>query len=129
MPWSSYLAPPPDSEEEDERREDVAKKRLDEAVARLNEVGSLQALLESEAFRDFIWRVLSRCHIFASTYHDDPRRAALMEGERNIGLWVLKEVNEADPKKFTVMMEKAAVQASEDARVVREDAAQFRRNP
>jgi hypothetical protein len=116
------------TEEGDEHREEVNRKRTDEAVERLNDVAKLQWLMEQETFRDFMWRLLTRCHIFASIWEQNYGRMSLLEGERNVGLWLLKEIGEASPDQLFAMQQKATQAASAQAREERERAAKLRRS-
>jgi hypothetical protein len=115
-----------DERDEDEQRGEIERKRLEEGVSRLNEVEQVKWLMEKQPFRDFIWRVLARCNVFASVWDQNYGRMSLMEGQRNIGLWLLKELAEASPDQFLAMQQKANRAAGEEARESREAAARKR---
>jgi hypothetical protein len=112
----------------DDAREEIGRKRTDEAIERLNEVAKIQWLMEQEVFRDFMWRVLTHCRVFASVFDNNYGRMSLMEGSRNVGLWLLKELGEASPDQLFAMQQKATRAASAQAREEREQAAKLRRS-
>lgn len=89
------------------REEQVRQAQLLEALDREGEVAQLAALLSQEPVRDLLWRVLSRCHIFGSTYSRVFGDMAHAEGQRNIGLWLLSEIGGADPAALMEMQLKA----------------------
>lgn len=97
----------PDALDLDAAQGQVQQTRLLEEMDRDGELGQLGTLLQDEAFRDFLWRVLSKCHIYQSTYQKNFGDMALLEGKRQIGLWLLSEVCEADPGAELAMKDKA----------------------
>lgn len=113
-------------EGDDAAQAQVAIKREDEALQRLTEVAQLKDMLELEPLRDFLWRLLGRCHAFASTWDANYGKMSFAEGERNIGLWLLHEISEANPDALLAMQTKANRQASENARQQREAAVKRR---
>lgn len=97
----------PDALDLDADHTQVQKTRLLEEIDRDGEVGQLGTLLQDEGMRDFLWRVLSQCHIFQSTYQKNFGDMALLEGKRQIGLWLLSEICAADPQAEIAMKQKA----------------------
>lgn len=112
----------------EEGEELVARKRLGEAVERLSDVAKLQWLMEQETFRDFMWQVLTHCHVFKSVFDQNYGRMSLLEGERNVGLWLMSLLGDASPDQLFAMQQKATRQAAETAREERERAAKLRRS-
>lgn len=86
---------------------EVQEKRLLEAMDRAGELNQLRELLVLEPARDLLWRVLNKCRVFQSTYNKNFGDMAFAEGQRNIGLWLLSEVCEADPQAEIAMKAKA----------------------
>jgi hypothetical protein len=97
----------PDAIDLDAAQTQVQEHRLLEEMDRDGEIAQLNKLLQDEGFRDFMWRVLSRCNIYQTTYQKNFGDMALMEGMRQIGLWLLKEICEADPQAQIVMQQKS----------------------
>ena len=57
--------------------------------------------------RRFIWRLLSITGIFRSSFSGDSNRTFFQEGERNIGLQVMRDINEVCPEKMAEMIREA----------------------
>ncbi len=73
----------------------IAEREEELEVQREKELADLKDLLELPLGRRFIWRMLSKCHVFQTSI--GPNMEAL-EGERNIGLQLWNEVVEAYPE-------------------------------
>lgn len=114
-------------EEADPKRQITDEERKREAIRELNEIEQLRALLESEAVRDFLFRLMAKCHVFTSIFDTHYGKMAFMEGERNIGLWLGARVVLANPAAFRAMREKAETEASEARRRELERAAGLKR--
>ena len=91
----------------EEAQDEVKEKRLLEAMDRDGELLQLKTLLDQEPVRDLLWRVLNKCRVFQSTYNKNFGDMAFSEGQRNIGLWLLSEICEADPRAEIAMKQKA----------------------
>lgn len=109
--------------DDDEGRERVHRKREDEALQRIVEVAQLKELLEHEAVRDVMWKILGHCKVFAQTWSANYGQASFEEGKRSIGLWLLTQIIEASPEAYQAMQLKSARAQSEAARQTREEAA------
>lgn len=65
----------------------------------------LRAVLDTAEGRRFVWRVLERGAAFRASYDpDNPLRMAFAEGRRSIGLWLLAELQAAEPVSFPALM-------------------------
>ena len=91
----------------EEAQQQVQEKRLLEELDRNGELEQLKELLSVEPMRDFMWRILGKCHIYESTYQRNFGDMALLEGKRQVGLWLLSEICEADPQAEIAMKQKA----------------------
>jgi hypothetical protein len=102
----------------------VDKARARESVERDNEIASLRGILQVDAVRDFLWRIMERSQMF-----EDPMQANFgivghSLGRAAMGKWIMGEIVEADPNAWLTMqhthyakqMEKAALDAAEAAR-------------
>lgn len=69
-----------------------------------NELDDLKLILNTEHGRRFIWRYLSDCGIFRSSYVTEPHDTAYNEGRRAVGLKLLAEVTEAMPEAYSLMV-------------------------
>ncbi len=86
----------------DEKQVKELKTKLE--LAREREIGEFRAILETEAGRAFVWRILEKCKIYdTSVVHELATFVAL--GEKNIGSWLINEVFTSDLGAFTLMMQ------------------------
>lgn len=74
--------------------------------ARREELRDLEFVLSSREGRRFVWKLLEMCGVFTSSFTGNSQ-TFFLEGQRNIGLKVLADVNEASLEKYVVMMKEA----------------------
>jgi hypothetical protein len=67
-----------------------------------SEINDLKFLLSTDQGRRFIWKLISKCGVFRQSFTGNSQ-TFFMEGERNIGLFVLDSVMEADPEAYVKM--------------------------
>ena len=67
----------------------------------------LRTILDTYGGRAYIWRMLSRCGVFQLSYTGDPQSTFFREGQRDIGLYILKEIMTLDPTSFQKMQQEA----------------------
>ena len=60
-------------------------------------VSDLRELLRLPAGKRYFWRLLETCHMFSSTFTGNST-GNFMEGERNVGLKVFRDILQVDPK-------------------------------
>lgn len=85
--------------------EEEVKKAIDkDEVDRLNILSALNNMIKDRGGRMWIWNMLSSCHVFNSSMTGD-NKTFFHEGERNVGLSILRDVMEADPSAFAKMTE------------------------
>lgn len=88
--------------------EDHVRRRTEELEAQAKrEQEELKKILDTYAGRAFIWRILTECKIFSSSFTGDTEHTFFNEGKRAIGLQVLTEVLQLYPKAFTLMQSEA----------------------
>ena len=80
------------------RKADVKKK--DEERQELDDV---KQLLNSPHGRRFVWRYLGICGVFRSSFTGNSE-TFFNEGQRNIGLQLLGDVNRANPEAYVTML-------------------------
>ena len=76
------------------------------------ELYELQGLLKSYAARFFLWRLLSECGIYKAlpiSAEDMPSDA----GRKDIGLWLLSELEMADSGAYSLMRDEAVSRDAE----------------
>jgi hypothetical protein len=93
--------------------------RLIEALDADAQLAHFRDLLQDERVRDLMWRLLVECGIYKSTYQKNFGDMALMEGRRQMGLWLLNEICAADPNAEMLMRRKAVEVAFAQAQTER----------
>lgn len=68
------------------------------------EINDLSVVLSDPHGRRFIWRILSECGVFQTSFSPDSNQMYFNEGERNVGLKIFSEVNEVSPEAYLKMM-------------------------
>lgn len=84
--------------------------RSAEKRARLAEKQRGEILIQTmstAAGRQWVWDNLSSCHVFATTFNENPLHMAFLEGERNRGLALLSDVMQWCPDQFIQAMREA----------------------
>lgn len=66
----------------------------------------LRWVVSTPAGRRFIWRLISACHVFRSIW-DNSARIHYLEGQRNIGLSLIVDLDEVDPALIFMMAREA----------------------
>lgn len=67
-----------------------------------NELNDLKYILSTEQGKRFVWKLISRCGLFRTSFTGSSQ-TFFLEGERNIGLYVLDLIMEADPEAYIKM--------------------------
>jgi hypothetical protein len=73
--------------------EEIKKEREREKE---KERDDLKKILETPEGRRFLWRLLSEARVFTSCYSVNTNDTYYLEGKRDIGLFVLKEITEVN---------------------------------
>ena len=94
----------------DAREEEQAEVRRSRTLEELDEkakVAQLNRILQSEDVRDYLWRLLCSCNVYASVANPNFGTMSMLEGRRQVGLQLLVEICEADPNAEMLMRKKA----------------------
>lgn len=84
--------------------EAVSERKAASGRRRKNDDIIIAQIMEARSGRDWVWRFLERCHIFAPSFNpNSPEVTAYREGERNVGLSLLQDVLRAAPDQWVVM--------------------------
>lgn len=83
----------------------VNKKKTKTQLRRMRENVWLKDILSNEGGRDFIWRLLIQCGVYHTSFTGDAAHTFFNEGKRQVGLWALAEINEADNQAISRMQE------------------------
>jgi len=85
--------------------EQVTRGRKKEKYNRSEELADLRIVMQNPSGRRFLWRLLFTCHLYTTSFAYDPNRTAFNEGERNIGLQLVADMIEADPRAYAQMIQ------------------------
>lgn len=96
-------------------REHVAHGRRKEKSERRQQANDLREVLATPAGARVLWRVLEHAGMFLSVFSENPGRMAFLEGARNEALWLVSEINAADPQAIVRMMTAAQQQAERES--------------
>ena len=80
---------------------EVSKKKTKAQLRRMRENEWLKDILSKEGGRNFVWRLLIQCGVYHTSFTGDAPHTFFNEGKRQIGLWALTEIDEAD--KFALL--------------------------
>lgn len=71
--------------------------------SREQELEDVKFILGSLQGRRFVWRYLEECGVFKTSF-TGTSQTFFLEGERNVGLRLLADINEAQPEAYVTMM-------------------------
>ena len=92
------------------RREEGEVKR---AIQRQQEIADFTWLMKMPQFRRFVWRMLEEAGVFRPTFRaGQPDLSAFLEGRRDHGLFVLREIHELTPEMYDVMVKEHKAHAT-----------------
>lgn len=85
------------ADESQVRQAEIKMKLLDD-----KNFNDLKFILDSEQGRRFMWRVLSECGVFQTSFRTSSE-IYYLEGRRSIGLKLLAEIMDCDPQAYIKM--------------------------
>lgn len=85
-------------------RESVDEARLDASLQVQTDQLALKEILQLKSGRRLIWKYLSYCGVFKTSFHPSGSQVYFNEGRRDVGLMILGEMTNADPDAFLQMM-------------------------
>lgn len=87
--------------------EQVTQAQEKERYNKRSDQGDLAKVLESPQGRRFVWRLLTLCGVFQSSFEDNYGATSFNEGRRSVGLRLLSEVTDLNPEHYVLMMQEA----------------------
>lgn len=84
----------------------VKEQENKERRGRERELGDIRWILSSPQGRRFFWRYLGECGVFKTSFTGSSQ-TFFNEGQRNVGLMLLADLNEAQPDAYVTMMKEA----------------------
>lgn len=85
----------------------VAEAGRKERDIRKREILGMQAILDTEPGREFLWRLITRAKVFESIW-DGSAKIHYNAGQQDFGHWIMAEITEANPTALVEMMMKKA---------------------
>ncbi len=77
------------------------------AVAHLDrqaELEDLRKVMSTRYGRKWVYRLIERAGIHRTTFRESPTESAFLEGQRDFGIFVEAEINEACPSHYLTML-------------------------
>lgn len=68
------------------------------------ELDSLRAVLATEAGEIVLMSILAYCKPYESTLRADGHATAAAEGERSVGVWLIRQIQRADPFAYPTLL-------------------------
>jgi hypothetical protein len=68
------------------------------------EIDDLKTVLKKPEGRRFVYKVLSECGVFKASFSLNSMQTAFQEGRRDIGILLLKMLDEAEPQAYSQML-------------------------
>ncbi len=85
----------------------VKDKRSKAEKLRDREIRGMQIFLENPDNQWFVWRMLENCNMWSSMSRANPHDMAILSGKRDVGLWLIGEIEEAVPEIYLTMQRTA----------------------
>lgn len=93
--------------------EQVNKAENKQKTRRETELKTLKAMLSTVDGRSYFWKILSECGVYQTSFTGD-NTTFFNEGKRQVGLWLLAEIMEADPAAYGLMQLESQKRESQD---------------
>jgi|TARA_R110000824_G_scaffold20891_2_gene78308 hypothetical protein len=91
----------------------VKKRKKQRDLRRETELYELEKILSTYEGRSFLWRLIAFCGIYeAGVTHELETFRQL--GKRDIGLWLLAEIDQANPKAIPVMTQEEVTRVTKE---------------
>lgn len=91
----------------------VEKSARREKLRRERELRDVSVILSTREGRRYLWELLAQCRVF-QTIWEPSARIHFLEGQRNIGLKVLADINDADPTAYVTMLSESKKEVSDE---------------
>lgn len=85
--------------------EDDDKRHKNQRQSRELQLLTIRELMKTENGRNFMYRCLQKCCTFENIFNADPINHAYNAGAREHGLWLERELKEAAPEDYIVMLQ------------------------
>ncbi len=72
-----------------------------------DEIAQILYVMASKDGRAFVYRYLEFCGVYQTSYSREPNETFFREGQRNVGLMLMKDINQAAPGSYLTMLKEA----------------------
>jgi len=86
---------------------DVGQRTKGVKLRKLQQSEDLRSVLDSYKGRAVLWRLLEQCGVYRLSYSGEALESAFKEGNRQIGLWLLSEIQSVVPGAYLKMQQEA----------------------
>jgi hypothetical protein len=83
-------------------KKEVEQANREEKFSYKQQLADIRLILESEQGRRFLWKYLSKCGVFKSSFTGNSQ-TFFLEGQRNIGLQLMEDIMAADADAYVKM--------------------------
>ncbi len=83
----------------------VKRRRSKQKIKREGELEEIRQILNTSFGRRFLWRFLSECGLFHTMSHHSKLGMAIGSGKRDMGLWLISEINIADKSGYLKLIQ------------------------
>lgn len=83
---------------------EVNKARKKSSRTRADRLKFVEAAMTMPQGRAWFYDLINFCHVFNTTFDEDPYRHAFRTGEANIGLRILSDIQETSPQNYVLMV-------------------------
>lgn len=97
-------------------RSQVKEKKFNAQLEQDQKLTDLKEILSLKAGRRLLWRYLSECGMFRTSFDGNGSRVFFLEGMRNVGLIIHSEIVAADPEAYFLMMKEQRKDSELDGR-------------
>ncbi len=95
-----------------EKRQEAAQ--LADQLEQEQHIADFRRLMDDPVGRRFMWRLLGRCRIFMPSIGPSDAATNFNEGQRNVGLFLLGQINQLCPAHYAVMAGENAPQMTDE---------------
>ena len=71
------------------------------------QLSDVALIMKTRPGRRFMWRYLSKTYLFETSFNNSGSITAFNEGQRNVGLMMLADINEAAPEEYLTMLKES----------------------
>ena len=83
----------------------VKKKKNKQQLVRERELEEIRQVISTAFGRRFLWRILIKCGMFQTLSGYTELSMAIKSGKRDMGLWLVNEINEADKNGYIKLIQ------------------------